>query len=70
MRDEPLHAHKQTPAGPRYADGRFASRECLDPNCGGELQFDGHIWVCDGLTYLHEGGALEACAYEIGWNTL
>lgn len=47
---------------PRDSSGRFLSRRCPDPNCGGTMQFaQCGWWRCDGLTYRTDTGPLIAC---------
>lgn len=46
---------------PRDERGRFFTRLCPDPNCGGTLRREGDEWVCDGLTHTTDRGPLIAC---------
>lgn len=50
-------------ARPRRANGRFVTRVCPDPNCGGSLQPEGDEWRCDGLTHDTPDGPLYACKH-------
>lgn len=51
---------------PRDDHGRFLSRACPDPNCGGTFQPDRcGWWRCDGLTHDTDTGPLYACPREI-----
>ncbi len=46
----------------RGKGGRWVSRLCPDPNCGGYLQNEGDGWLrCDGLTHDTNEGELREC---------
>jgi len=50
----------------RAAGGRFVSRRCPDPNCGGYLQVESDGWLrCDGLTHDTEDGPLRECFHTV-----
>lgn len=52
---------------PYDSNGRFVSRDCPEPDCGGTLQLekDGFFreWRCDGLIPDENHMALDACTY-------